>query len=89
MNTFFQIIDADDPYQLHDPAGTSGESIFTGSFHFIPVRCQILSSIRWQPLLTRGILKNISPDAAFLQQTAEKADRGDRAQFPEGKMPDY
>ena len=28
----FQIIDADDPYQLHDPAGTSGKSILPAAF---------------------------------------------------------
>ena len=33
--------------------------------------------------------KHINRMRSFLQQTAEKADRGDRAQFSEGKMPDY
>lgn len=31
MNTFSNL-DADDPYQLHDPAGTSGKSILPAAF---------------------------------------------------------
>ena len=38
----------------------------------MPARCQILSSIRWQPLLIRGILKNISTGCGFFTADSGK-----------------